>query len=100
MHFGWGNPVLHGVSDRMCSGWEVVDIVGAVPNRMAWYAGRFCEGYMPKSPLVSAPLENGRLCVGDCDVIVVVDHCASVTFMKNGDISIVGKGSNAEERVG
>ena len=55
---------------------------------------------MPKSIFFSAPLENGRLCAGDRDVGVVVDHCAFVTFMENGDISIVGKGSDAEERVG
>ncbi len=55
---------------------------------------------MTNSFVVSAPLENGRLCAGDCAVVVVVDRCASVTFMKNGDISIVGKCSDAEERVG
>ena len=54
---------------------------------------------MPESIYVSAPLENGRLFAGDCDVIVVVDHCASVAFMENGDISIV-KGSDTDERVG
>ena len=55
---------------------------------------------MPESVFISALLENDRLCAGDCDVIVVVDHCAFVTFMKNGDISIVDKGFNAEEQVG
>ena len=55
---------------------------------------------MPKSVLILAPLENGRPCAGDCDVGVVVDHCAFVTFVENGDISIVGKGFNAEEQVG
>ena len=49
---------------------------------------------------ISAPLENGRLCSGDCDVVVVVDRCASVAFMENGDISIVSRGSDAEKQVG
>ena len=55
---------------------------------------------MPEYIFVPTPFENGRLCAGDRDVIVVVDHCTSVTFMENGDISIVGKGSDAEEQVG
>ena len=88
------------VSDQICSKWEVVDVVDAVPNWMEQCAGRFCEGYVPESVFVSPPLEDGRLCAGDCDVVVAVDHCIYVTFMKNGDISIVGKGSNAEEQVG
>ena len=33
-------------------------------------------------------------------VVAVVDHRAPVTFVENGDISIVGKGSNTEEQVG
>ena len=32
--------------------------------------------------MLNAPLENGRPCAGDPDVIVVMDHCASVAFMK------------------
>ncbi len=55
---------------------------------------------MPESIFIPTPLENGRLCAGDRDVGVVVDHCAFVTFVENGDISIVSKGSDAEERVG
>ena len=69
-------------------------------NSVAEDAGRFCEGYAPKSVFVSAPLENCRPFAGDHDVVAVVDHHAPVTFVENGDISIVGKGSDAEEQVG
>ena len=69
-------------------------------NSVVEDAGRFCEGYAPESVFISAPLENGRPFAGDCDVVVVVDHWASVVFMENGDISIVSKGSDAEEQVG
>ena len=61
------------ISDQMCSRLKVEDVVDAVPNRMAWYVGRFCEGYMLKFALLSAPFENGRLCADDCDIVVVVD---------------------------
>ncbi len=36
----------------------------------------------------------------DRDVGLVVDHCAFVAFVKNGNISIVSKGSHIEEHVG
>ncbi len=44
-------------------------------------------------------MENHRLFAGGCDVVVVMDHCASVAFMENGVISIVSKGSDAEEQL-
>ena len=69
-------------------------------NGLVYIAGRFGKGYAPESIFVSAPLENGRSFAGDCDVIVVVNHCSFVAFVEDGDISIVGKGANAEERVG
>ena len=71
-----------------------------MPNSGAEDACRFCKGYTPDPVFVSAPLEDGRLFAGDCDVIAVVDRRAPVTFVENGDISIVGKGSDAEEQVG
>ncbi len=55
---------------------------------------------MPESVFVSAPLENGRSFAGDRDVIVVVYLCTSVSFMEDGDTSIVGKCADTEERVG
>ena len=36
----------------------------------------------------------------DGDVIVVMDCGSFVAFVKNGNVSIVGKGSNTEERIG
>ena len=56
-------------------------------------------GYSSESVFVSAPLKNDRSFAGDRDVIVVMEHCTSVTFMGDGDISIVSKGAKAEERV-
>lgn len=67
---------------------------------MSQDAGRFCEGYAPEAIFISAPLENGRTFADDSDVIVIVDHGTFVAFMENGNISVVGKGPNAEERVG
>ena len=52
---------------------------------------------MPESIFVSAPLENGRLHAGNCDVFVVIDCCTYVTFVENGDIFIINKHSDAEE---
>ena len=69
-------------------------------NSVAEDAGRFCEGYTPESVFVSAPLKDGRPFADDRDVIAVVDNCTPVTLVENGDISIVGKGSDAEKRVG
>jgi len=63
-------------------------------------AGRFCEWYAPEAIFISAPLENGWTFTCDGNVIVVMDCGSFVAFMKNGNVSIVGKGSNAEERVG
>ena len=71
-----------------------------MPNSVAEDAGRFCEGYAPESVFVSAPLEDGMPFAGDHDAIAVVDLRAHVTFVENGDISIVDKGSDSEERVG
>lgn len=62
--------------------------------------GRIGERYAPKSVVISAPLENGGCVGGDRDVIVVVDCCSFVAFVEDGDISIVGKGADTEERVG
>ncbi len=51
---------------------------------------------MCQSLFISAPLENSRSFAGDHDVIVVMDHCTLVAFMENADISIAGKGADAE----
>ncbi len=55
---------------------------------------------MPESIFISAPLDNGRSCAGDCDVIVFVDCCTFVSSREDGGISIVSKGTHAEEQVG
>ena len=63
-------------------------------------ARRFCEWYVPEAVFISAPLENGWEFACDGDVIVVM-NCGSIfDFLKIGNVSIVGKGSNAQERVG
>ena len=58
---------------------------------------------MRQSPFLSLhpwTLENGRPFAGGPDVVTVMDRHAPVTFVENCDISIVGKGSDAEEQVG
>ena len=67
---------------------------------MAQDAGRFCEWYVPKALFILAPLENGWMFTCDGNVIVVMACGSFVAFMKNGNVSIVGKGSNDEERIG
>ena len=69
-------------------------------NGLVSIAGRFSKGHAPESIFVSAPLENGRSFAGDRDVIVVMDHCTLLAFVKDGAISIVGKGADAEDQVG
>ena len=71
-----------------------------MPNSLAEDAGSFCKGYAPESDFVSAPLEDDRPFAGDPDVVAVLGRRNPVTFVENGDISIVSKGSDAEEQVG
>ncbi len=39
-------------------------------------------------------MENGRLCDGNDDVVVVTDHCSFGTFVKNDNVAIVSKGTH------
>ena len=84
------------VSNRMCSRWEVVDVVNTVLHRVAEDAGWFHKGCAPESVFVSAPLEDGRPFAGDSDVFVIMDRQAFVPLVKNGDVPMVGKSSDAE----
>ena len=59
-------------------------------------AGWCRKGYAPESVFVSAPLEGGRLFAGDSDVVVIMDHCAFLPLVKNGDVPMVSESSNAE----
>ena len=77
-------------------GGQVVNVVNVVQCRIVQNTGRFGEWYAPESIVILALLENGRLFAGDGDVNMVM-HCGSfVTFVENGDITIVSKCSNAE----
>ena len=65
-------------------------------HRVVEDAGRFCEGYAPESVFISAPLEDGRPFAGDSDVFVIMDRLAFVPLVKNGEVPMVGKSSDAE----
>ena len=54
------------------------------------------ERYAAESSVIAPPFEHGSLCPCDGDVIAVMYPCSLVTDMKNGDVSIVRKCSNAE----
>ena len=84
------------VSNCMCGRREVVDVVDTMLRSVAEDAFWFCKGYASESGLVSTPLEDGRPFAGDSDVFVIVDHRAFLPLMKNGDVPMVGKSSNAE----
>ena len=84
------------VSNCMCGRREVIDVVNTVLRRVAEDAFWFCKGYAPESVFVSAPLEDGRPFAGDSDVFVIVDRRAFLPLVKNGDVPMVSKSSNAE----
>ena len=84
------------VTDRMCCWGEVVDIVYVVFGMLVYIAGRFCKVYVPESIFILAPLENGRSFASDGDVIMVMDCGSFITFVKNGNMAIVSKCSDAE----
>jgi len=59
-------------------------------------AGGFGKWDMPETSVILAPLENGRFCTCDSYVIAVI-HCDSlVAFVENGNVTIIGNGSDTE----
>ena len=73
-----------------------LNIVDAVQCRIMQNAVGCGERYAPEPFVIAPPLQHGKWCAFNGDVIVVVYHCSLVTIMKNGDVSIVRKCSNAE----
>jgi hypothetical protein len=63
---------------------------------IAEHAGGFGEWYMPDTILVLTPLENGRFNASYSHIFVVMNCSSFITRMENGNVAIVGKGSNAE----
>ncbi len=74
--------------------------VPTLSSELGESAGRMCVWRASARSCVIGSIADAVMFVTWPNAIVVVDCCASVTFMENGDISIVGKGSNAEEQVG